>query len=215
MRLYAFFLVTSLSFLILSHASAYLFNFYCYCHFLSTTKPSMFSPFIWTLFSPLYHICSLDLLWSDWEWHLRTNAGFPVLWSTACPQHRAQPQSTVPEAKTPGVEEIWAFFFFHWCKSQLESENKNPLTSPKAHVWYFIVSGYGSKVSFTICLHVTHWKWLADGNSIILQTCILRSWHPSWLTRHISKFLISTTVTSVSFVENYYNLRTGVANLVL
>lgn len=107
------------------------------------------------------------------------------------------------------------FFFFHWCKSQLESENKNPLTSPKAHVWYFIVSGYGSKVSFTICLHVTHWKWLADGNSIILQTCILRSWHPSWLTRHISKFLISTTVTSVSFVENYYNLRTGVANLVL
>lgn len=131
MRLYVFFLVTSLSFLILSHASAYLFNFYCYCHFLSTTKPSMFSPFIWTLFSPLYHICSLDLLWSDWEWHLRTNAGFPVLWSTACPQHRAQPQSTVPEAKTPGVEEIWASFSFIGANHNWNQRIKTHLHPPR------------------------------------------------------------------------------------
>lgn len=161
MRLYVLFLVTSLSFLILNHASAYLFNFYCYCHFLSTTKPSIFPPFIWTLFFSFVPHLQLG--------PLVIRLGMTSLNKRRLPstvRHSLSPaQSPTPKhcawSQNPWCGRDLGFFFFHWCKSQLDSEKKIPLKSPKAHVWYFIVSGYGSKVPFTICLHTTHWIWLA------------------------------------------------------
>jgi len=62
-------------------------------------------------------------------------------------------------------------FFFHWYNSQLEAEMKSPLPTPAMarSMSSTIVSGYTTKGSLIsiLCLPVTHWNCLADGNFII------------------------------------------------
>lgn len=95
------------------------------------SPPFFFSHLSEHFFSPLYHIFSLELLWSDWELHLWANAGFPMPSRAAWLQHRAQPQSTMPEAKTPCAARDLGVFFFHWCNHNWNQKRKNPLTSPQ------------------------------------------------------------------------------------
>lgn len=61
MRLYVFFLVTSLSFLILNHASAYLFNFYCYVIFSLPQSPPCFPH----LSEHLFFLCTTFAAWTS------------------------------------------------------------------------------------------------------------------------------------------------------
>lgn len=188
---------------------------YCYCHVLSTTKPCIFFSIYLNNF---FHLCTTFSAWNSCD----QTGNYISEQTQASPCRQGQPDSsTEPNPKAlclsqnpMGSKRFGCFSFIGAITIGIRKE-KTHLPPPKAHVWYFTVSGYVSKISFTICLHVTHWKWLADGNAIILQMWVLRSWHPSCLTGHMSKFLISTTVTSVPFVENYYNSRTVAAKFVL
>lgn len=149
-------LVISLSFLLV-HISSRLFVIVVF----SLPQSPSFSPFIWTSFYPPDHISSFAVIRLGITSLNKCGLSGLVKWSLSSMEslNHHDCRQTPMGGKRSG-------FFFHWCNFQPEAEMK----APKVQVWYNIVSGYVSKGSLIgiLCLPVTHWNWLADGNFIIL-----------------------------------------------
>lgn len=141
----------------------------CYCHVLSTTKPSVFCFFFSIYLNTFFLFCTTFSAWNSCD----QTGNYISEQTQAAPCRQVQPDSsTDPHPKAlclkpkPDVcQEIWGFFL-SLVQSQLESEKKNPLTSPQGPC-LILYSLWICVQGFFYYLPAFHWKWLADGNSII------------------------------------------------
>lgn len=104
----------------------------CYCHVLSTTKPSIFFfPFIWTLFFsfvPHFQLGTLVIRLGITSLSKRrlphAVKGSLTPAQSPTPKHYAWSQN-------PMCSKRFGCFFFHWCNHNWNQKRKNPLTSPQ------------------------------------------------------------------------------------
>ena len=165
---YVLLLVISLPFFLLVHVSSTLFVTVVF----SLPQSPSFFPFIWASFYPPDHIFSFAVIGLGIT--SLNKCRLSSLVKAACPQWRAW--TTMIVGKLPWMGRDLGVSF-----TGATFNRKQRWKPSKVQVRYCIVSGYISKGSLIgiLCLRVTHWNWLADGNFIIFEAWVFRKRHPS------------------------------------